>query len=194
MVYTSKLSRKCLRSWKVGGLFECVIFSIFHVSGISQIWPHIIIVSGVRLSPLGYCGHYWSGHICSPITSYKYNDDWFTDYLITLQHVQTFFNIKLYVIIIINVKSRGVNCAIAQAVSHIPPWWPGLDPRSSHVGFVVHKVVLGQVFSENFGFSYQFSFYRLLHTHHLSSGAGTIGQLMADVRSGLSLAPAQETN
>jgi hypothetical protein len=32
-----------------------------------------------------------------------------------------------------------------------------------------------------FGFSRQFSFYRLLPTHHLSSGAGTIGQLVADV-------------
>jgi hypothetical protein len=50
---------------------------------------------------------------------------------------------------------------------------PGFDPRSDHVGFVVDKVALGQVFSEFFGFSCQFSFHRLLHTHHLSSGAGT---------------------
>jgi hypothetical protein len=36
---------------------------------------------------------------------------------------------------------------------------------------------------------------RLLHTHHhLSSGTGTIGQLVADVPSGLSLTPPQETN
>jgi hypothetical protein len=39
------------------------------------------------------------------------------------------------------------------------------------------KVVLGQVFSEYFGFPFQSSFLQLLHNHsHLSSGAGTIGQ------------------
>jgi hypothetical protein len=38
-------------------------------------------------------------------------------------------------------------------------------------------VALGQDFSEYFGFPCQFSFHRLLHNHHhLSSGAGTIGQ------------------
>jgi hypothetical protein len=63
------------------------------------------------------------------------------------------------------------------------------------VGFVVDKVVLGQVFSEYFVFPCQFSFHRLLHIHHhhLSSGAGTIGQLAADVPSGLSLTTSQET-
>jgi hypothetical protein len=60
------------------------------------------------------------------------------------------------------------------------------------VGFVVGKVALGQVFSEYFGLPCQFSFHRLLHTH-LSSGAGTIGQLVADIPSGLSLTPPQET-
>jgi hypothetical protein len=45
------------------------------------------------------------------------------------------------------------------------------------VGFAVDKVMLGQVFSENFGFPCQFSFHQFLHNHHhLSSGAGTIGQ------------------
>jgi hypothetical protein len=60
------------------------------------------------------------------------------------------------------------------------------------MGFVVDKVALGQAFSENFGFPYQFSFYRLLHIHHLSFGAGTIGKLVTDVPSGLSLTPPQE--
>jgi hypothetical protein len=60
------------------------------------------------------------------------------------------------------------------------------------VGFVVDKVALGQVFSEYFGFPCQFSFHRLLHTHHLSSGAGTIGQLVADIPSRLSLTLTQE--
>jgi hypothetical protein len=59
---------------------------------------------------------------------------------------------------------------------------------------VVDNVALGQVFSEYFGFPFQFSFHRLLHIHHhLSSGAGTIGQTVADVPSGLSLTPPQET-
>jgi hypothetical protein len=45
------------------------------------------------------------------------------------------------------------------------------------VGFVLDKVVLGQVFSEYFGFPCQSTFHQFLHNHHhLSSGAGTIGQ------------------
>jgi hypothetical protein len=43
--------------------------------------------------------------------------------------------------------------------------------------FVMDIVALVQVFSEYFGFPCQFSFYQFLHNHHhLSSGAGTIGQ------------------
>jgi hypothetical protein len=54
-------------------------------------------------------------------------------------------------------------------------------------------VALGHVFSEHFGFPCQFIFHRLLHIHHhLSSGAGTIGQTVADVPSGLSLTLPQE--
>jgi hypothetical protein len=57
------------------------------------------------------------------------------------------------------------------------------------VGFVVVKVALGQVFSEYFGFLWQ-PFHRLLYTHHHpSTGAGKIGQIVADVSSGLSLPP-----
>jgi hypothetical protein len=53
---------------------------------------------------------------------------------------------------------------------------------------VVDIVALGQVFSEYFGFTCKFSFHRLLHIHHhpLSSGADTIGPLVADVSRGLS--------
>jgi hypothetical protein len=61
------------------------------------------------------------------------------------------------------------------------------------VGFVVDKVALGQVFSEYFGFPCQSSFHQMLHNHHLSSGAGTIGQTVADVPSGISLTPPRET-
>jgi hypothetical protein len=61
------------------------------------------------------------------------------------------------------------------------------------VGFVVDKVALGKAFSEYFGFPCQLSFHRLLHIHHPSSGAGTMGQLVTDVPNGLSLTPPQET-
>jgi hypothetical protein len=82
---------------------------------------------------------------------------------------------------------------LRRLVAGVPQRRPGFDPRSGHVGFVVDKVALGQVFSEYFGFPSQFSFHWLLHTHHLPSGAGTIGQILADVPSGLSLTPPQET-
>jgi hypothetical protein len=68
-----------------------------------------------------------------------------------------------------------------------------LDFRSGHVGFVVDILALGQVFSEYFGFPCQFTFHRLLHNHRLSSEAGTIGQIVAEVPSGLSFTPPQET-
>jgi hypothetical protein len=69
---------------------------------------------------------------------------------------------------------------------------PGSSP--DHVGFVVDKVALEQVLSEYIGFPCKFSFHRLLHTHHLlSSGAGRIRQLVADVPSGISLSPPHET-
>jgi hypothetical protein len=60
------------------------------------------------------------------------------------------------------------------------------------LNFVVDKVTLGQVFLEYFCFSCQFLFYRLLHTHYLTLGAGTIGQTVAAVPSGLGLTPSQE--
>jgi hypothetical protein len=64
------------------------------------------------------------------------------------------------------------------------PWFSRLEYGSGNVGFVVDKVALGQVFSEYFGF-----LCRLFHNHHLSSGAGTIGQTVASVPSRLSLTP-----
>jgi hypothetical protein len=64
-----------------------------------------------------------------------------------------------------------------QLVTGFPPWWPGFEPGSGHVGFVVDKVALGQVFSKYCAFPCQASFHQLLHNHHhLSSGTGTIGQ------------------
>jgi hypothetical protein len=81
----------------------------------------------------------------------------------------------------------STGCDIAQVVG---PWLPTMVARvQSHVGFVVDEVTLGQVFC----FPCQFPFHRLLYTHHhLSSGAGTIGQIVADMPSGLTLTPCQE--
>jgi hypothetical protein len=59
------------------------------------------------------------------------------------------------------------------------------------MGFVVDKVALGLVSPEYFGFPCQFSFHLMLHTH-LTSGAGTIGQLVINVPSGLGLNPPHE--
>jgi hypothetical protein len=52
-------------------------------------------------------------------------------------------------------------------------------------------VALGQVFSEYFGFPCRFSFHQTLHTH-LSSGADTVDQLVADLSWALSHTPPQE--
>jgi hypothetical protein len=70
----------------------------------------------------------------------------------------------------------------------IPPLRPEFDPRSRHVGSVVDRVAPGQLFSEYFDFPCQFIFYQLLHAHH-QSGAGKIGQILADIPSGLSHQP-----
>jgi hypothetical protein len=54
----------------------------------------------------------------------------------------------------------------------------------------VDEVALGQVFFEYLDFPSQFVFYRLFHSHNeVSSGAGSIGQTVAAVPSGLSLTP-----
>jgi hypothetical protein len=46
-------------------------------------------------------------------------------------------------------------------------------PGSGNVGFVVDEVALEQIFSAYFDFPCQSSSHRLLHAHHVSSGAGT---------------------
>jgi hypothetical protein len=57
--------------------------------------------------------------------------------------------------------------AITQAVIR---WLPNaaarVRARSVHVGFVVDKVALGQVFSDYLGFRYQSSFHQILHSHN----------------------------
>jgi hypothetical protein len=60
-----------------------------------------------------------------------------------------------------------VGRAVALAVSR---WLltaaPGVRARAEHVGFVVDKVALGQVFSEWFSFPCQPSFHQILHHHN----------------------------
>jgi hypothetical protein len=72
-------------------------------------------------------------------------------------------------------KPFSVNIMV-QAVSRLlPTAATRVRAGSGHVGFVVDKVALGQVFSQYFGFPCQFSLHRLLHIrYHLSSGAGKI--------------------
>jgi hypothetical protein len=78
-------------------------------------------------------------------------------------------------------------------VAGFPLWWPGFGPRSGHVEFVVAKMALGQVSSKHIGCPCQFSSHLLLHTHHhLSSRAGTVGQRVACILSGLIVTPTQE--
>jgi hypothetical protein len=101
-------------------------------------------------------------------------------------------------ILTVPISLRLAQIRVAFPVIHVrpchsfPPLRPGFEPRSGHVGFVVDKVALEQVFSEYFGFPCQISFHRLLHAD-ISSGAGTIDQIVADVPSGLSLTALQET-
>jgi hypothetical protein len=66
---------------------------------------------------------------------------------------------------------------LKRSVAGFPPRRLGFEPGTSHVGFVVDKVAQGQVFSEYIGLSCQSSIRQIFHNHHhLSSGAGTIGQ------------------
>jgi hypothetical protein len=51
-------------------------------------------------------------------------------------------------------KNHGIKAMpqFKQLVASFPLWHPRFDPKSHHVEFVVNKVALGQIFSENFGF------------------------------------------
>jgi hypothetical protein len=85
--------------------------------------------------------------------------------------------------------------AIAQAViRRLPTATARVRAQVRSCGICGGKRALGQVSSEYFGFPCQFSFQQLLHIHHhLSFGAGTIGQTVAAVPSGLRLTPTQDT-
>jgi hypothetical protein len=56
--------------------------------------------------------------------------------------------------------------AVAQVVSRwLPTSAVRVRVRAEHVGFMVDKVALGQVFSEYFGLPCQSSFHQFLHHH-----------------------------
>jgi hypothetical protein len=75
---------------------------------------------------------------------------------------------------------------LGRGITQVGSHW--LPTAAARVGFVVDKVALGQVFSKYFGFPCQIAFHRLLHNHHhLSPGAGKIGQIVAAVPSGLTI-------
>jgi hypothetical protein len=58
--------------------------------------------------------------------------------------------------------------AILRLFSGLPAQWAVFDPKLGHVGFVVDRVALVQIFSEYFGLLCRNSFHQLqlLHTHH----------------------------
>jgi hypothetical protein len=57
---------------------------------------------------------------------------------------------------------------------------------------VCGRVALGKILCEYFGFPCR-SLYRLLHNNRVSSGAGTVCQIVAGGPSGLSLTPPKES-
>jgi hypothetical protein len=60
----------------------------------------------------------------------------------------------------------GIGRAIAQAVSRwLPTPATRIRARSDHVGFVAHKMPIGQIFSEYFGFPCLSSFHQILRPH-----------------------------
>jgi hypothetical protein len=57
--------------------------------------------------------------------------------------------------------------AVAQAVGRwLPTAADRIRVRAEHVGFVVDKATLGQVFSEYVGFPYQSPFHQFLHHYY----------------------------
>jgi hypothetical protein len=56
---------------------------------------------------------------------------------------------------------------LRRLVAGFPPLRPEFEPGSNHVGFIVDKVALRQVFFEYFGLPYLFAFHRLLHNCHI---------------------------
>jgi hypothetical protein len=79
------------------------------------------------------------------------------------------------------VSSKGRLLLVLNQAPHYEDIWR----YSSTYSWLWHY--MRQVFSEYFGLTCQFSFHWLLYAHHLSSWTGTIGRIVTDVPSGLSL-------
>jgi hypothetical protein len=62
--------------------------------------------------------------------------------------------------------SKRGDRAVAQAVSRWLSTAAAVFTSGQHVGFLVNKVALGQVFSEYFGSPCQSSFHQFLHHHN----------------------------
>jgi hypothetical protein len=68
---------------------------------------------------------------------------------------------------IVNIKMIIEGRAIAKAVCRrLHSTAAPVRDLSGHVGFVVHRMALGHVFSEYFGFPCQSSFHQILHPHN----------------------------
>jgi hypothetical protein len=86
-----------------------------------------------------------------------------------------------------------IGLAIAQALSRRLPTAAGrVRVQVRSCGILGGQSDTGTGFLRILRFLLPILFHRLLHTH-LSPGVGTIGQLVADVPSGFSLTPIQET-
>jgi hypothetical protein len=77
---------------------------------------------------------------------------------------------------------------LKRLVAGFPTRWPGFEVTS--YGICGGQSGIGAGFLLVLGFPCQFSFHRLLHTH-ISTGDGTIGQILAGVPSGVSLTTLQ---
>jgi hypothetical protein len=102
---------------------------------------------------------------------------------ITVIITHKFFDVCLLVV-------AGEGRAIAQAVSHrlpTPAAWVGARVRT--YGICGGQSGTGADFLRLLQFSLPIRIPPTAHMHHLSSGAGTVGQLVAVVPSGLSLTP-----
>jgi hypothetical protein len=76
-----------------------------------------------------------------------------------------FFLVVYFMTQYVRVNSNDQGRAVAQRLfAGFPPRRPGFA-YGQHVGFVVDKAALGQVFSESFGFPCQ-SFHQFLHYHN----------------------------
>jgi hypothetical protein len=117
-----------------------------------------------------------------------YSDNYMTQVNIPCGQISVFLNVKV---------SGANGRAIAQAVSRrLPTAAARVRARSGRVGFLVNKVAWGRVFPSTWVSLPILISPTAPHSSSSSSllfsGTGTIGQLVADVPSGLSLTQPQQ--